>query len=125
VVDDLTRLPVGAADWPARLERWSAYVARAHRCWEDRNPWLIVLRDVPGLRRVAVGNAQTMDDTLAARAEYLLGEGRRPTWELVTAQAAPARRLEYISLLDALVAADLAAGGRLAFSSEAAGATGG
>jgi predicted TPR repeat methyltransferase len=124
VVDDLTRLPVSGSDWPARIERWAGYVARAHRCWEDRNPWLIVLRDVPGLRRLAVGTAQTMDDTLAARADYLLGEGRRPTWELVTAQASPARRLEYISLLDALVAADLAAVGRLAFSSEAAGATG-
>jgi CRP-like cAMP-binding protein len=118
VVDDLARLSLPVPDWPARLDRWSAHVARAHRFWEDRNPWLVVLRDVPALRRIAVGDAQTIDDTLGARAEYLLADARRPTWELVTAQAAPARRHEYLALFDQLAAADLDGGGGLSFSSE-------
>lgn len=119
VVDDLAPLAPSAPDWRARIDRWSAYITRAHRFWEDRNPWLIVLRDVPGLRRIAVGNAQTMDDTLGARAEYFLGDGRRPTWELATAQTAPARRHEYLAVLDELIAADLAAAARLSFSNDA------
>jgi trans-aconitate methyltransferase len=121
VVDDLARLPAPLPDWSARLERWSGYIARAHRFWEDRNPWLVVLRDVPALRRIAIGDARTIDDTLGARAEYLLADARRPTWELVTAQAASARRHEYIALLDDFVAADLARAGALAFSSEGGG----
>jgi hypothetical protein len=125
VVDDLAPLGASVPDWRARIDRWTAYITRAHRFWEDRNPWLIVLRDVPGLRRIAVGNAQTMDDTLAARAEYFLGDGRRPTWELATAQTSPGRRQDYIAVFDELVAADLACGGRLAFSSDAAGAAAG
>jgi hypothetical protein len=63
-----------------------------------------------------------MDDTLGARAEYFLGDGRRPTWELATAQTSPARRQEYIAVFDELVAADLSGGGRLSFSSDSAGA---
>jgi hypothetical protein len=118
VVDDLARVSAPLPDWSARLERWSVYIARAHRFWEDRNPWLIVLRDVPALRRIAVGDAQTIDDTLGARAEYLLADTRRPTWDLVTAQAFSARRQEYITLFDQFVAADLACGGGLSFSSE-------
>jgi 2-polyprenyl-3-methyl-5-hydroxy-6-metoxy-1,4-benzoquinol methylase len=121
VVDDLARLPVALPDWAARLERWAVYIARAHRFWEDRNPWLIVLRDVPALRRIAVGDAQTIDDTLGARAEYLLSDARRPTWELLTAQAASARRHEYLAILDDFVAADLACQGGLLFSSEGGG----
>jgi trans-aconitate methyltransferase len=121
LVDDLQRLPATLPDWGARLERWSVYIARAHRFWEDRNPWLVVLRDVPALRRIAIGGARTIDETLAARAEYLLADARRPTWELVTAQAAPARRREYIALLDDFVAADLARDGGLSFSSEGGG----
>jgi hypothetical protein len=118
VVDDLTALPISLPDWGARLERWSVYIARGHRFWEDRNPWLLVLRDVPGLRRIAVGDAQAIDDALGARAEYLLADSRRPTWELLTAQAASARRHEYIALFDRFVAGDLACGGGLSFSSE-------
>ena len=121
VVDDLARLPAAVPDWPARLDRWSVYIARAHRFWEDRNPWLVVLRDVPALRRIAIGDARTIDETLGARAEYLLSDARRPTWELVTAQAASARRHEYIALFDDFVAADLARGGGLSFSSEGGG----
>jgi trans-aconitate methyltransferase len=121
VVEDLQRLHCPLPDWSARLERWSVYIARAHRFWEDRNPWLVVLRDVPGLRRIALGDARTIDDTLGARAEYLLADARRPTWELVTAQAASARRHEYIALLDDFVAADLACAGGLSFSSEGGG----
>jgi hypothetical protein len=117
VVEDLGRL-AATPDWPARLERWSAYIARAHRFWEDRNPWLVVLRDVPALRRIAAGDAQTIDDTLVARADYLLADSRRPTWELVTAQASSPRRHEYIALFDQFVTADLTCGGGLSFSSE-------
>jgi trans-aconitate methyltransferase len=120
VVDDLGRLPTALPDWSARLERWSVYIGRAHRFWEDRNPWLVVLRDVPALRRIAIGDARAIDDTLGARADYLLADARRPTWELVTAQAAPARRHEYIALVDDFVAADLAHDGGLSFSSEGA-----
>jgi 2-polyprenyl-3-methyl-5-hydroxy-6-metoxy-1,4-benzoquinol methylase/CRP-like cAMP-binding protein len=118
VVDDLATTVPGPA-FRERLERWSAYIARAHRFWEDRNPWLIVLRDVPALRRIALGDAAGIDHTLGARAEYLLTEARRPTWELVTAQAFTARRKEYISILDQFVASDLAHDSHLAFSSEA------
>jgi hypothetical protein len=118
VVDDLARLAVPLPDWGTRLERWSVYIARAHRFWEDRNPWLVVLRDVPALRRIAVGDARTIDETLGARAEYLLADARRPTWELVTAQAASARRHEYLAIFDEFVAGDLACGGGLSFSSE-------
>ena len=49
--------PSRAPAFRERLDRWSAYIARAHRFWEDRNPWLIVLRDVPALRRIALGDA--------------------------------------------------------------------
>ncbi len=118
VVDDLA----AAVPRPAfrdRLDRWSAYIARAHRFWEDRNPWLIVLRDVPALRRIALGDAGSIDQTLGARAEYLLTESRRPTWDLVTAQAHPARRKEYIAILDDFLAADVTQHGHLSFSSEA------
>jgi 2-polyprenyl-3-methyl-5-hydroxy-6-metoxy-1,4-benzoquinol methylase len=118
VVDDLAQVPAPAPDWTARLERWSVYIARAHRFWEDRNPWLVVLRDVPALRRIAVGDARTIDDTLGARAEYLLADARRPTWELVSAQAASPRRHEYLAILDDFIAADLACDGGLSFSSE-------
>jgi hypothetical protein len=68
VVDDLVRLPCALPDWSARLERWSAYIARAHRFWEDRNPGLVILRDVPALRRIAIGDARTIDEALGARA---------------------------------------------------------
>jgi 2-polyprenyl-3-methyl-5-hydroxy-6-metoxy-1,4-benzoquinol methylase len=118
VVDDLAATVPGPA-FRERLERWSAYIARSHRFWEDRNPWLIVLRDVPALRRIALGDAAGIDHALHARAEFLLTEARRPTWELVTAQAFSARRKEYIAILDQFVAADLARDSRLAFSSEA------
>jgi hypothetical protein len=118
VVDDLAHLPTPAPDWSARLQRWSAYIARAHRFWEDRNPWLVVLRDVPALRRIAVGDARTIDETLGARAEYLLADARRPTWELVTAQATSPRRHEYLAILDDFIAGDLACNGGLSFSSE-------
>jgi SAM-dependent methyltransferase len=120
VVDDLEAL-LGKREVAAALPRWSAYIARAHRFWEDRNPWLMVLRDVPALRRIALGDAAGIEEALAARAEYLLNDARRPTWELVTAQTVPARRCEYIAIFDELVTADLATGGRLGFSSEASG----
>jgi hypothetical protein len=119
VVDDLAAA-VPQPGFRERLDRWSAYIARAHRFWEDRNPWLIVLRDVPALRRIALGDAAVIDHTLAARAQYLLTEARRPTWELVTAQAFPARRREYITIFDEFVQADLTRTGCLDFSSEAA-----
>jgi SAM-dependent methyltransferase len=118
VVDDLAAA-VHQPGFRERLDRWSAYIARAHRFWEDRNPWLIVLRDVPALRRIALGDATVIDHTLSARAQYLLTEARRPTWELVTAQAYPARRREYIAIFDQLVQADLTRDGSLDFSSEA------
>jgi 2-polyprenyl-3-methyl-5-hydroxy-6-metoxy-1,4-benzoquinol methylase len=120
VVDDLEGLLRGRPEGAAALARWSAFIARAHRFWEDRNPWLVVLRDVPALRRIALGDAAGIEDTLAARADYLLAGARRPTWEMVTAQTVSARRQEYIAVFDDFVAADLTSTGRLAFSSEGA-----
>jgi hypothetical protein len=121
VVDDLGGLLGRREGAAAGLQRWSAYIARAHRFWEDRNPWLVVLRDVPALRRIALGDPAVIEEALAARADYLLNDARRPTWELVTAQTVPARRAEYIAVLDEFVSADLAGAGRLGFSSEASG----